>query len=123
MASPSALRVAGPSFSASSQKITKTPRGAVDNGTKPTFTASDMGKSSKNQGCGRVTKPAGRGRNCCPWLRTKCVRRMFRHYGLPPAALPSTTVAGKPRQVNYYAYIKGCHPSAILLTDQRDGSE
>src|SRR5215468_620563 len=62
MASPSALRVAEPSFSASSQKITKTPRGAVDNGTKPTFTASDIGKSSKSQAvAGSQNPPEGTG--------------------------------------------------------------
>ena len=53
-AAPSTLRVAGPNFSASSQNTTRMPRGAVENGTKPTLTASDIGKSSKNQGFSRL---------------------------------------------------------------------
>src|SRR3954471_4135356 len=42
-AGPSALRVAAPNFSASSQNTTRTPRDAAENGTKPTLTASDIG--------------------------------------------------------------------------------
>ena len=45
-ARPSALRVAAPNLRPSSQKITRMPRRAVENGTKPTLTASDIGKSS-----------------------------------------------------------------------------
>src|SRR5579863_6108451 len=50
-ADPSILRVAGPKSSFSSQKTTRIARGAAENGTKPTLTASVMGKSSGNQGC------------------------------------------------------------------------
>src|SRR5262245_50354434 len=95
-ASPSALRVAGPNLSASSQKTKRTPRGAVDNGTKPTFTASDIG-IPPDLGCRRVAKPAGNAAfNRGQWVR----EALARYYGLPVAALPST-VAGKPRQVIY----------------------
>ena len=48
---PSAFRVASPNFNASSQNTTRTPRGAAEKATKPTLTASDMGKSSRIQGC------------------------------------------------------------------------
>src|SRR5260370_15177051 len=51
-AAPSALRVAGPNFSVSSQNTTRMPLGAVENGTKPTLTASVIGKSSGNQASG-----------------------------------------------------------------------
>ena len=61
---PSTLRVAAPNFSESSQKTTRTPRGAVENGTKPTLTASDMGKSSKNSGLSLGREPAGRCFGC-----------------------------------------------------------
>ena len=44
---PSAFRVASPNFNSSSQNATRTPRGAVEKATKPTLTASDMGKSSR----------------------------------------------------------------------------
>src|SRR5688572_3511837 len=57
-AAPSVLRVVAPNFNASSQNTTKVPFGAVENGTKPTLTASVMGKSSSNQGERRVeTRP------------------------------------------------------------------
>src|SRR5882757_2641015 len=46
-AGPNALLVAGPNFSVSSQNTTRIPRGALENGTKPTLTASGIGKSSK----------------------------------------------------------------------------
>src|SRR3977135_1105246 len=49
-ASPSALLVAVPSFNASSQNMTRGPRAAAENGTKPTLTASDLRKSSKKSG-------------------------------------------------------------------------
>src|SRR5258706_13875938 len=58
-ARPSVFRVAAPNFKASSQNTTRVPRGAVENGTKPTLTASDMGNSSKIRAVvGR--EPAGR---------------------------------------------------------------
>src|SRR6185436_8445224 len=44
---PKALAVAEPNFSVSSQNTTRIPRGALENGTKPTLTASGIGKSSK----------------------------------------------------------------------------
>src|SRR6186713_2199165 len=43
VALPSAFRVTSPNFSASSQKTTRTPRGAAEKATKPTLTASDIG--------------------------------------------------------------------------------
>src|ERR1700716_3484428 len=60
-AAPSAFRVAAPNFSASSQNTTRTPRDAAENGTKPTLTASDMGKSSRIQGCVQSRESPGRG--------------------------------------------------------------
>src|SRR3954453_12865875 len=49
---PRDLRVAGPSFNVSSQKITTLPRPALVNGTKPSLRASDIGKILQNRGCG-----------------------------------------------------------------------
>src|SRR5882757_5085245 len=54
-ADPSALRVAAPNFSVSSQNTTRTPRDAAENGTKPTLTASDIGKFLQN--CGLISGP------------------------------------------------------------------
>src|SRR3981081_2423357 len=59
-AAPSALPVAVPNFNVSSQNMTRTPRGAVENGTKPTLTASDIGKSSKKSGLSLGREPARR---------------------------------------------------------------
>src|SRR6202021_3434437 len=56
-AAPSALLAASPNFNMSSQNTTRMPREMAENGTKPTLTASDMGKSSKNQGCNRAGRP------------------------------------------------------------------
>src|SRR5882757_10488971 len=53
---PSALRVVGPNFNISSQNTTRMPLAAVENGTKPTLTASVIGESSRNQGKRRVGK-------------------------------------------------------------------
>src|SRR5882757_11436162 len=47
-AGPSALLVAGPNFSASSQNTTRISRGALENGTKPTLTASGIGYPPKS---------------------------------------------------------------------------
>src|SRR5258705_11579919 len=85
-AAPSALRVAGPNFSVSSQNTTRMPLGAVENGTKPTLTASVIGESSGNQGKrrGRSIESCVRRRDCpsSAWV--------VAHYGLSAAALPST---------------------------------
>src|SRR6478672_435420 len=84
-AAPSAFRVAVPNFSESLQKTTKVPRGAVENGTKPTLTASDIREFLQNKGCGRqgpgwpalemfpsapdlVRREHGQGTMACHWL-------------------------------------------------------
>src|SRR5665213_1458001 len=72
-ASPNALRAAAPNFNWSSQNTTRMPREAVENGTKPTLTASDMGKSSKNQGCDRAGKPG----RCSLWRGCTSVKSIF----------------------------------------------
>ena len=41
------LAACGPTFSASSQNTTRIPRTGAENGTKPTLTASVIGKSSE----------------------------------------------------------------------------
>src|SRR5437899_7629205 len=82
-APPSALRVADPSFSASSQNTTRMPLGAVENGTKPTLTASVIAKSSKNQGKRRVGNPPERLRILCSTVK----HIVTVHYGLSAAAL------------------------------------
>src|SRR6266480_639630 len=90
-AAPSALRVVGPNFSISSQNTTRMPLAAVENGTKPTLTASLIGKSSKNQGKRRVGETAGRGIESCVRRRVgPSSAWVVAHYGLPAAALPST---------------------------------
>src|SRR5258706_6491539 len=58
-ARPSVFRVAAPNFKVSSQNTTRVPRGAVENGTKPTLTASDIGNSSKIR-VGAGQEPGGR---------------------------------------------------------------
>src|ERR1700733_4540573 len=87
---PSTLRVATPSFNESSQKTTRMPRGAVENGTKPTLTASVIGKSSKIRAVAGVGDPPGGTSNglfpAAIYIRQE---RGSTHYGLSAAALPS----------------------------------
>src|ERR1700722_11596743 len=47
---PNVFSVVAPNFSESSENTTRMAFGFADSGTKPTLTASDIGKSSKNQG-------------------------------------------------------------------------
>src|SRR5256885_13438040 len=90
-APPSALRVADPSFSASSQNTTKMPLGAVENGTKPTLTASVIGKILQKSGQAARRETAGRGIESCVRRRVDPSSAwVVAHYGLPAAALPST---------------------------------
>src|SRR5882762_9180400 len=88
-ASPSVLRVAAPNFNASSQNTTRTPRGAVENGTKPTLTASGIGKSSKNRGCRWVGNPPGGFEMFSSAARHIRQEHGPGHYDLSAAALPS----------------------------------
>src|SRR5215470_185682 len=54
---PSALRVTGPIFNVSSQKTTKIPCGAAENGTKPTLMASDISNFLQAQGLNAAAGP------------------------------------------------------------------
>src|SRR5262245_25160153 len=85
-AAPSALRVAEPNLNVSSQNTTKMPLGAVESGTKPTLTASVMGKSSENQGGRRAGIPPKDMRILCSTadLRPSSAGHLA-HYGLSPA--------------------------------------
>src|SRR5215471_5792115 len=118
-ASPSALRVADPNFSASSQKTKRTPRGAVDNGTKPTLTASDIGNSSRSGlSPGRKTRrngpkiPPSRVRQTHASALWPATRGTAKQRGRQATSSDLLTNGKRPR-----------HSTAILLTDQRDGSE
>src|SRR5436305_13394886 len=97
---PNALVVAGPNFSASSQNTTKIPRGALENGTKPTFTASGIGQILQNQGWHREQEPPG----AFSRPRSGSVKSAFghgrgrRHYGLSAAMLPSAGVSAGPHR-------------------------
>src|SRR5882757_2454486 len=96
---PSVFRVAAPNFNVSSQNTTKTPRGAAENGTKPTLTASGIGKSSKNlMAPGR--EPAGGASNDLVGCEAQRQEHGQRHYGLSAAALPSVVVAGRSHNTN-----------------------
>src|SRR5438105_2484494 len=95
-AGPKALAVADPNFSDSSQNTTRMPRETLENGTKPTLTASGIVEILRNQGCpvetttnrvypsrlsGSAARPIGK-------------RLEARHYyGPPTAPLPSIDVA------------------------------
>src|SRR3954451_17238981 len=72
---PNALVVAEPNFSASSQNTTKIPRDALENGTKPTFTASGIGKSSKIRAVADSRSELRRGELLSP------IPARFRHQG------------------------------------------
>src|SRR5450759_5435816 len=100
-AAPSALRVAAPNFNESSQKTTRMPRGAVENGTKPTLTASDIGKSSKKQGLSLAGNPPGGTRNVLFGCDLRPSRAWSGHYGLPLPALPSAGSGCKATSVSY----------------------
>src|SRR2546421_7527905 len=89
-ARPSVFRVAPPNFRASSQNTTRVPRGTVENGTKPTLTASDIGNSSK------IRADAGREAAGAPEMFPSNVihgrqEHGPRQYGLRAAALPSAS--------------------------------
>src|ERR1700737_2307622 len=86
---PSVLLVAAPNFNVSSQNTTRMPRGAVENGTKPTLTASGIGKSSKNQGCSWPgTRRAVLGMFSSAAIHVRQEHGPA-HYDLSAAALPS----------------------------------
>ena len=122
-AAPSALRVAAPNFSVSSQKTTRMPRGAAENGTKPTLTASGIGKSSKI-GAVAGREPAGRCSECSlPAAIHVRQEHGPAHYDLSAPRCQAPAVAGGPHQHELLTISRGCHGTAILLTDQRDGSE
>src|SRR5262249_37970887 len=116
---PSALRLAGPNLSASSQNTTSVPRGVVENGTKPTLTASDIGNSSKIRALRRAWSALAdhSSRDSQPeaacsvtlWPDRRCAAKRRR---VRPATLEELLTLSARR-----------HPPAILLTDQRDGSE
>src|SRR6185295_14831563 len=118
---PSAFRVASPNFNASSQNTTRTPRTAAEKATKPTLTASDIGKSSRISGHFAGPEPA-RIHGMFSSNRPKSLRACrFRHYGPQPPALPS---ARRDRTATWNELLtvsRGRHGPAILLTDQRDG--
>src|SRR5579863_2698863 len=109
-ADPSVLRVAGPNSSFSSQKTTRIPRGVAENGTKPTLTASVMGKSSENQGC--------------RWAGSRRAVAIVAsgHYGPSAAVLPSVSRGRGATSPDLLTISQARHGPAILLTDQRDGS-
>src|ERR1700722_18121026 len=87
---PSTLRVVAPSFNVSSQKTTRMPRGAVENGTKPTLTASGISKSSKIRAVAGVSDPRGGTSNgLFPAAMHIRQERGWAHYDLSAAALPS----------------------------------
>src|ERR1044072_8770159 len=88
-AAPNTLVVAGPNFRLSSQNATSTPRKGPENGTKPTLTASGIGKSSK-QGCHRGRNDPNGVLSGFPLLRDSPGERFQArgHYGLYDAALP-----------------------------------
>src|SRR4051812_10650852 len=121
LALPNAFRVASPNFNPSSQNATRTPRGAAENATKPTLTASDMGKSSRiGAADGTGIRPAG-------WM--SLFGNGPNRFGPVFSALwPASGAAAKRhsgRKVtrsNLLTIGSVRHGSAILLTDQRDGS-
>src|SRR6266481_5536640 len=121
-AAPSLLRVAVPNFSVSSENITRTPRGAVENGTKPTLTASGIGKSSKIKAvAGSGTRRAV---SKCFLFGCAALRQEHGpgHYDLSAAALPSVGSGWAATSHELLTISRGCLGAAILLTDQRDGS-
>src|ERR1700726_1187476 len=107
-AAPSVLRVAAPSFNVSSQKTTRMPRGAVENGTKPTLTASGISKSSKIRAIAGLGNPPGgifeRSLPAAIYIRQE---RRSAHYGLSAVALPSAPVTRRPqdRIINHIATV------------------
>src|ERR1700739_1520522 len=88
---PNTLRVVSPSFNVSSQKTTRMPCGAVGNGTKPTLTASVIGKSSKIRAIAGVGDPPD-GTSSGLFRAAIYIRqeRGSAHYGLSAAVLPTT---------------------------------
>src|SRR5882672_6302194 len=99
---PSAFRLAAPNFNASSQNTTRMPRDAAENGTKPTLTASDIGKSSRIQGCSGGPERPPKYSDCSLRWRPKAIGTFdWQHYDLSAAALPSTGVAPRPHALIY----------------------
>src|SRR3982075_1700644 len=99
------------------------PRGAVENGTKPTLTASGIGKSSTNRGC----RWPGARRALLGMFSSAAIH--FRqehgpgHYDLSAAALPSVGSGWEATSRDLLTISRGCHGAALLLTGPRDGSE
>jgi len=73
----------------------------VENGTKPTLTASDMGKSSKN----RAVAGSGTRRARLRMFFSAAIgirqEHLPDHYDLSAAALPSAAVAAEPHNTKY----------------------
>src|ERR1700722_1437025 len=104
---PNTLRVVGPSFNVSSQKTTRMHRGAVENGTKPTLTASVISKSSKIRAVAGVDDPPGGTSNGLFPAAIYIRQERGPYYGLSAAALPSAPVTRQPqgRIINHIARV------------------
>jgi hypothetical protein len=82
-----------------------------------------MGKSSRIQGYRWAGNPPRGVSKRSLRLQSTSVKSWLAHYGLSAAALPSVGRGPKATSRELLTISQGCLGAAILLTDQRDGSE